>query len=265
MSVKTPRILVFDSGVGGLTVLGPIRQARPDAHYIYIGDTECFPYGELAERTLIERVTTVISEMAERFAPDLIVIACHTASTLVLPALRATLSIPIVGTVPAIKPAAEQSQSKLISVLATEGTVKRDYTTALIRDFAGTCDVTLISARLLAGYAETVLRGETVHDDMVLAEIAPAFVANGEIRTDYIVLACTHYPLLIEAFQRLSPWPVTWIDPAPAIARRVLHLLGDIRGDAEPASQGVVHLTRAASWTPALENAFQAYGLARGV
>jgi len=263
MSGNPPTILVFDSGVGGLTVLAPIRAARPDAKYIYVGDTACFPYGELPEQTLIERVTSVITEMAERFQPDLIVIACHTASTLVLPELRATLSIPIIGTVPAIKPAAEQSKSKLISVLATQGTVKRDYTASLIRDFAGECDVTLVSARLLAGQAEAVLRGETVDDAAILQEIVPAFVAKADQKTDCIVLACTHYPLLLAAFQRVAPWPVTWIDPAPAIARRVVHLLGEAKTDTATPHQGLVLLTDEASWTKALESAFREYGLVR--
>ena len=265
MSGKPPTILVFDSGVGGLTVLGPIRNARPDAHYVYVGDTACFPYGELPEQSLINRVTTVITSAAERFNPDLIVIACHTASTLVLPELRARLATPIIGTVPAIKPAAEQSKSRLITVLATQGTVKRDYTTSLIRDFAGECEVTLISARLLAGLAEAVLRGEVVEDQALIAEIAPAFVTKNDKRTDCIVLACTHYPLLIDAFPRLSPWPVNWIDPAPAIARRVVHLLGEVPMDALPSPKGLALLTSATSWTPALELAFHVHGLARGV
>ncbi len=263
MSGNPPTILVFDSGVGGLTVLAPIRAARPDAHYVYIGDTACFPYGELPEPTLIEQVTTIITEMAERFQPDLIVIACHTASTLVLPELRARLSIPIIGTVPAIKPAAEQSKSKLISVLATQGTVKRDYTATLIRDFAGECEVTLVSASLLAGLAEAVLRGEAVEDAAILHEISPAFVANEDKKTDCIVLACTHYPLLLAAFQRVAPWSVTWIDPAPAIARRVVQLLGEAKTDTATPPRGLALLTDEASWTNALESAFADYGLVR--
>ena len=261
MSGKQPTILVFDSGVGGLTVLGPIRQARPDAHYIYIGDTACFPYGELPEQVLIDRVTTVIAAAAERFKPDLIVIACHTASTLVLPELRARLAIPIIGTVPAIKPAAEQSKSKLITVLATEGTVKRDYTAGLIRDYAGDCEVTLVSARLLAGYAEAVLRGETVDDSAIVKEIAPAFVTKGERKTDCIVLACTHYPLLLDIFHRIAPWPVIWIDPAPAIARRVVQLLGEPDNDTRAPKAGIALLTRATDWTAPLKRAFATYGL----
>ncbi len=263
MSGKRPTILVFDSGVGGLTVLAPIRQARPDADYVYVGDTACFPYGDLPEQQLIDRVTAVITAMADRFKPDLIVVACHTASTLVLPELRSRLAIPIIGTVPAIKPAAEQSKSKLVTVLATQGTVKRDYTAGLIRDYASDCDVTLVSARLLAGHAEAVLRGEHVEDAAILKEIAPAFVTKGERRTDCIVLACTHYPLLMDVFERVAPWPVQWIDPAPAIARRVVQLLGESKTDTAPSKAGIALLTQESGWTAALEKAFATYGLDR--
>jgi glutamate racemase len=116
-------------------------------------------------------------------------------------------------------------------VLATKGTVKRNYTSALIRDFAGDCEVTLVSATRLAGYAEDALHGRPVSDNNLRTEIAPAFVEKDGRRTDRVVLACTHYPLLLDRLERVAPWPVTWIDPAPAIARRVVQLLGEQRFD----------------------------------
>jgi len=265
MSGARPTILIFDSGVGGLTVLDPIRAARPDAHFVYIGDTAFFPYGEREEEELIARVVSVIDDAVARFTPDLIVIACHTASTLVLPALRARSNIPIVGTVPAIKPAAESSASRLISVLATKGTVKRDYTSALIRDFAGDCEVTLVSASRLASYAEDALHGRPVSDADLRNEIAPAFVEKNGRRTDRVVLACTHYPLLLERLERAAPWPVAWIDPAPAIARRVVQLLGDAPTGAIKSGDGVVDLTAANEWTEALRSAFATRGLTPAV
>jgi glutamate racemase len=160
-----------------------------------------------------------------RFSPALVVIACNTASTLALPVLRARFATPFVGTVPAIKPACERSQTKRVSVLATPATVRRDYTQALIREFAGDTRVTLVGSDKLASLAEAALHGEAVTDADIAAEIAPAFVNDGG-RTDTVVLACTHYPLILDRLERLAPWPVTWLDPAPAIARRASSLIG---------------------------------------
>ena len=154
------------------------------------------------------------------------VIACNTASTLVLPQLRARFAVPFVGTVPAIKPACAASTSKRVSVLGTEATVSREYTRALIRDFANGAEVTLVGSARLAGYAEAELNGTPAEDAAIAAEIAPCFVDRDGRRTDMVVLACTHYPLLLDRFQRLAPWPVAFYDPAPAIARRVLELIG---------------------------------------
>jgi glutamate racemase len=220
------KILVFDSGLGGLSVYRAVEALRPDADYFYLGDDALFPYGALEPEVLIARVLEVIDAAMRDFEPDCIIIACHTASTLVLPHLRALYAMPVIGTVPAIKPAVALTKTGLISVLATPGTVSRDYTQTLIDDFASGVDVTLVGAKRLAALAEAMLHGQSVDDAAILAEIAPAFVQHGEKRTDVIVLACTHYPLLMDDLMRLAPWPVTFIDPAPAIARRVVQLLG---------------------------------------
>jgi len=228
--IRAPKILVFDSGVGGLTVFRELTRARPDARYVYVGDDAVFPYGKIPEATLVERVVHVMGDLIETHRPDLVVVACNTASTLVLPALRARFAVPIVGTVPAIKPACAASQSKLVSVLGTEATVAREYTHALIRNFGQGCDLNLVGSARLAALAEGALSGETVDDAAIRAEIEPCFVEDGAARTDTIVLACTHYPLLLESFERLAPWPVRWLDPAPAIARRVVELVGPATG-----------------------------------
>ena len=223
-----PTILVFDSGLGGLTVLREIVRARPDAHYIYVADDAFFPYGHHGEEEIIARVVPLIGELIAAHAPDLIVIACNTASTLVMSHLREQYQVPFVGTVPAIKPACASSLTKRVSVLGTKGTVKREYTRALIRDFAQGCEVTLVGSADLAALAEAALSGVEVGDEAIAAELSPCFVGDGagdNIRTDTIVLACTHYPLLMDRLVRLAPWPVDWIDPAPAIARRVSDLL----------------------------------------
>jgi glutamate racemase len=224
--MRSPAILVFDSGVGGLTVFREIARARPDARLTYVADDALFPYGKVPEEQLVARVTALIGDLIAVHAPDLVVIACNTASVQVLPALRERFSVPFVGTVPAIKPACAASQSKRVSVLGTEATVAREYTHALIRNFGQGCDLTLVGSARLAGFAEAALSGRAVDDDDIRAEIAPCFVEDGAERTDTVVLACTHYPLLLDRFERLAPWPVRWIDPAPAIARRVVELVG---------------------------------------
>ncbi len=219
-------VLVFDSGLGGLTVLREIARQRPDLSLSYAADDAAFPYGRLADDRLVERVVTVMERLIETVKPDLAVIACNTASTLALPALRERFSIPFVGTVPAIKPACERSKTKHVSVLATAGTVKREYTQALIRQYGAGCEVKLVGSAKLATIAEAILRGEAVAPEDIKAEIAPCFVDEGS-KTDTIVLACTHYPLVLDQLEALAPWPVTWIDPAEAIARRASSLLGE--------------------------------------
>ena len=224
-----PTILVFDSGLGGLTVYREIVKARPAANYIYVADDAFFPYGHHSEEEIVARVVPLVGDLITEHRPAIIVIACNTASTLVLPHLRTTYTVPFVGTVPAIKPACAASRSKRVSVLGTKGTVKREYTQGLIRDFGAGCEVTLVGAAELASIAEAALRDEPVSDTDIAHEIAPCFV-DGAARTDTIVLACTHYPLLLDRMVRLAPWPVDWIDPAPAIARRTAELMGTPTG-----------------------------------
>jgi glutamate racemase len=221
-------ILVFDSGLGGLTVYREIAAARPDADFLYVADDAGFPYGGLKEPALVARVVDLFGELIAAQRPDLIVIACNTASTIVLGELRKRFSLPFVGTVPAIKPACAASVTRRVSVLGTEATIAREYTRALIRDYAQDCAVTLVGAKTLATYAEAELNGTPASDEALRAEIAACFRDDGR-RTDTIVLACTHYPLLLHRLTQLAPWPVNFLDPAPAIARRVVELLGPAR------------------------------------
>jgi glutamate racemase len=220
------KILVFDSGVGGLTVHREIAALRPEADYIYVADDAGFPYGVMTDDALTARVVDLMGELIGAHRPDLVVIACNTASTIALPQLRKKFEVPFVGTVPAIKPACLASVTRRVSVFGTDATVKREYTRALIRDYAMDCEVTLVGSTRLAGYAEAEIDDRPADDAAVLAELGPCFRDDGK-RTDTIVLACTHYPLLIERFRKLAPWPVNFIDPAPAIARRVADLLHD--------------------------------------
>jgi glutamate racemase len=224
--MKPATVLIFDSGVGGLTVFREIKAASPGLAYVYIADDAGFPYGNKPEAALVERILDVVGAALDEHKPDLIVVACNTASTLALVQLRAKFSVPFVGTVPAIKPACAQSKTKRIAVLGTQATVSREYTRALIREFASGCEVDLVGSSHLATYAEAELAGTPVADSAIRAEIAPCFVDADGRRTDTVVLACTHYPLLTARYRAVAPWPVDWLDPAPAIARRVVDLIG---------------------------------------
>lgn len=265
---RAPKILVFDSGLGGLTVFAEIVKLRPHADLIYCADDAGFPYGAWNEADLVARVMQVMDALIAEHAPDIVVIACNTASTLLLPHLRARWpDLPFVGTVPAIKPAARGSKSRMISVLATPGTVARDYTHDLVRNFAGGCDVALVGSKNLARLAELSMHGEAVADVDVAQEIAPCFKEDKSgARTDSVVLACTHFPLLIETLKRVAPWPVDWIDPAPAIARRADQLLAqsfgaDAPGDSPPERR--VIFTTGRTPEPACASTLARFGLAQ--
>jgi glutamate racemase len=257
--VSTPRILVFDSGLGGLTVYREVAKARPDARILYVADDAGFPYGTLEQDRLVARVLSLMEHLIAAHEPDLVVIACNTASTIVLPSLREQFALPFVGTVPAIKPACAGSRTKRVSVLGTEATVKREYTRALIREFAAGCEVNLVGSARLATLAEAELRGSPVGDAAIVAELAPCFVANAA-RTDTIVLACTHYPLLLDHLKRLASWPVAFIDPAPAIARRVVDLLGPAQAGA-PSGAASAIFTAGGKLPAALIAALSRFGI----
>ncbi len=219
-------IVIFDSGFGGLTVLRESRVLMPAQRYIYVADDAGFPYGDWEEDALKERMLGLFGKIIDRLHPEQIVIACNTASTLAIDALREKFpNLMFVGTVPAIKPAAERTRSGLVSVLATPGTVKRQYTRDLIREYAAKCHVRMVGSKDLAELAENYLRDGFVDEARVEAEIAPCFVEKDGRRTDIIVLACTHYPFLVNRMRKMAPWPVDWIDTSEAIARRAVSLL----------------------------------------
>ena len=223
---RNPSILFFDSGIGGLSVVKEARIILPGLRYVYVADDAAFPFGAWDEAKLLERLTELFGQLIEAFHPGLIVIACNTASTLAIDHLREVYPDQIfVGTVPAIKPAAERTRSGLVSVLATPGTVRRQYTRDLIRQYAGQCHVRLVGSAHLAELAETYMQTGFVDEDAVRAEIAPCFVEEADRRTDIVVLACTHYPFLANRMRKTAPWPVDWIDTSEAIARRTLALV----------------------------------------
>jgi glutamate racemase len=231
MAEARPRkALFFDSGIGGLSVLREARVLMPDWNFVYVADDAAFPYGAWEEDALREHITGLFGTLLDKYRPALSVIACNTASTLAIDHLREVFpGETFVGTVPAIKPAAERTRSGLVSVLATPGTVKRQYTRELIRQYAQKCHVRLVGSDNLAAMAETYMRGEMVDEEAVRNEIAPCFMEENGRRTDIIVLACTHYPFLVNRFRKTAPWPVDWIDTSEAIARRAKALADEMQ------------------------------------
>lgn len=226
-SFQAPRILVFDSGVGGLSVAREIQQRLPLNPLVYASDNAFFPYGTKGEAELIARVDVVIDELLLRYPADILVIACNTASTLTLPHLRSKLSVPIVGVVPAIKPAALMSKAGVIGLLATPATVARPYTHELIREYAANCRVISLGSSELVQIAEQKLRGEVI-DANAIGRIAQELMrADQAGQMDVLVLACTHFPLLKDELMQHLPAQLKLIDSGAAIARRVEFLLAD--------------------------------------
>ncbi|NRA88730.1 MAG: glutamate racemase [Rhizobiales bacterium] len=212
-------ILLIDSGVGGLVVLAQMRKLLPDAQYTYVADEAYFPYGKLDDLTLQTRVSAIVKSIDQEMPVDCVVVACNTASTIVLETLRDEYDFPIVGIVPAIKVAAQQTKTKVFGVIATEATANGAYIQSLINEFAADCLVILQGSKKLAKLAEQKLNGNKVLLSDVKKEIQLLFTEQGHL--DHIVLGCTHYPFLLEELKAVVPYEVCWIDPAKAVANRV--------------------------------------------
>ncbi len=254
-------VLFFDSGLGGLTVLREARYLLPYEPLLYVADDAAFPIGRWPEEELKARLLSLFDELIASHRPKAVVVACNTAFTLAGEALReAHPDVPFVGTVPAIKPAAERTSSGLISVLATPGTVRRAYTRSLIDSFASRCHVRLVGSHALAELAERHLRGNNVSDEDLLSEISDCFLEQDGRRTDIVVLACTHYPFLANRFRKIAPWPVDWLDPAEAIVRQLVRVLGKDAAAAPSAGPDRAIFTSSPR-DPALERLLAGFGL----
>ena len=234
-------ILFFDSGVGGLSVLAPTRELLPNAPIVYAADSAGFPYGKKSEAELATRVPALLGRLVERFHPRLAVIACNTASTIALDHARAALDVPVVGTVPAIKPAAELSRSRVIGVLGTEATVRQPYVDDLAAKFASDCTIIRHGSPELVELAEAKLAGEPIGVDTVRAAAQPMFETPDGDRIDTVVLACTHFPLLEDELRAAFP-SVAYVDGGPGIARRIAWLTREQPWPAE-SSPGLMVLT----------------------
>jgi glutamate racemase len=228
-------LLFFDSGVGGLSVLAPTLRLLPNAPIVYVADSAGYPYGRRTEAEIASRVPALLGRLVERFQPRLAVIACNTASTIALDHARSALDLPVVGTVPAIKPAAELSKSRVIGVLGTEATVRQPYVETLAARFAADCTIIRHGAPDLVDLAESKLAGDEISAEAVRAAAQPMFDAREGDRIDTVVLACTHFPLVEEELRAAFPG-IAFVDGGDGIARRIAWLTRDQPWPAQPAA-----------------------------
>lgn len=250
MDASAP-ILFFDSGVGGLSVLKPTRAILPNAPIVYAADNAGYPYGTKSEAELAARVPALLGRLVERFRPRLTVIACNTASTIALDHVRAALDIPVVGTVPAIKPAAELSKSRVIGVLGTEATVRQPYVDDLAARFAADCTIIRHGSADLVDLAEAKLAGAAISLEAVHDAIAPMVRQPDGEMMDVMVLACTHFPLLSDEIAAAFP-AIVQVDGGPGIARRIAHLTMGQDWPARPIDTAVFTRPAPESLGPAL-------------
>ncbi len=271
----TAPILLFDSGVGGLSVLAPIRTRLPARPVVYAADNAGFPYGTKTEAEIAARVPALLGRLVERYRPALVVIACNTASTIALHSVRAALDVPVVGTVPAIKPAAALSVTRVIGVLGTAATVRQPYVDRLAAEFAADCTVVRHGSARLVELAEAKLRGEATDPADYARELGGLLDAPHGDRIDTVVLACTHFPLLAAELAAAAPRPLMFVDGGEGIAHRVAYLLSNtVAASAAPAGPRAVFnppgageavdravFTRADRAVDALRPALHSFGL----
>lgn len=222
-NLSLSKILIMDSGVGGLSVAHEVHNLIPDCQIHYFADHAATPYGEKDPSWLLDRVVQAATHMVNRVEPDLLIIACNTASTLSLPSLRAAFSIPIIGVVPAVKTASSATQNGKIGVLATPITIDSEYLNDLIENYAPQHEIIRVASSKLVSLAEAKMYGQAIDLDELGSIISPFLQAN----CDSVVLGCTHFPLLKNELSQLAP-KTQWIDSGRAIANRAASLLGPI-------------------------------------
>ncbi|MCO7227067.1 glutamate racemase [Pleionea sp. CnH1-48] len=248
--MKQHQILIMDSGIGGLTVFNAIREKLPEVVCHYIADHAYFPYGTKTEKVLEKRMKELLRWALDKHQLDAVVIACNSASTAVLDELRAEFAIPFIGVVPAIKTAAELTQKKSIGLLATEGTVNRQYTEQLIQDFARDCKVTRVASSDLVHLAEEKIQGKLSTLEPLREIVSPLIAA----KVDVVVLGCTHFPWFREELKHIAP-DIQWIDSGEAIARRVEFILADLTTD-EATKEATFYSTKKGVTNPFIERFF---------
>lgn len=253
-------VLFFDSGVGGLSILAPARALMPNIPVVYAADNAGFPYGTKTDAEIAARVPALLGRLVERYRPRIAVIACNTAATVALAHVRAALDIPVVGTVPAIKPAALASKSRVIGVLGTDATVRQPYVDRLAAEHGADCTVLRHGSAALVAYAEARLRGAPADATIPADALAGLTDQPGGDRMDMVVLACTHFPLVQDELAAVAPHPMTFLDGGAGIARRIAYLNGSTPWPETP-PPGKVVFTRKGEDVDALIPALARYGL----
>lgn len=255
-------VLFFDSGIGGLSVLAAARALMPQMPVVYAADSAGFPYGTRPEGEIAARVPALLGRLVERYRPHLIVIACNTASTIALAAVRAALDLPIVGTVPAIKPAALLSKSRVFGVLGTDATVRQPYVDRLAAEHGADCTVLRHGSAALVQLAEAKLRGDPLDPAIARDALYGLLDQPGGDRMDTVALACTHFPLVEAELAAAAPHPITFVHGGDGIARRIAFLTQD-QPLPDAARPGTAIFTRLDENVPKLEKALAGYGLTR--
>jgi glutamate racemase len=262
MTAPQAPLLFFDSGVGGLSILGPARARLPAAPVVYAADSAGFPYGTKSEAEIAARVPALLGRLVERYRPRMAVIACNTASTIALAGVRAALDVPVVGTVPAIKPAALQSKSRVIGVLGTDATVRQPYVDRLAAEHGADCLILRHGSAALVDLAEAKLRGEPLDPAVARDALAGLLDQPGGDRMDSVVLACTHFPLVQEELAAAAPRPMAFLHGGDGIARRIAHLNGDTPWPMAP-RPGIAVFTGMDAGIAALAPSLARFGLDR--
>lgn len=255
-------VLFFDSGVGGLSILAPARRLLPNMPVVYAADSAGYPYGTKSEAELMARVPALLGRLVERYRPRMVVIACNTASTIALAGVRAALDVPVVGTVPAIKPAALQSRTRVIGVLGTSATVRQPYVDRLAKEHGADCLVLRHGSAALVDLAEAKLRGRPVDPAIARDALAGLTDQTGGDRMDTVVLACTHFPLVEDELRASAPHPLDFLHGGDGIARRIAFLNEDQPWPDAPLP-GTAVFTRMAPDVASLAPALGAFGLDR--
>lgn len=253
-------VLFFDSGVGGLSILAPARALMPRMPVVYAADNAGFPYGTRSDAEIAARVPALLGRLVERYRPRIAVIACNTAATIALAHVRAALDIPVVGTVPAIKPAALASRTRVIGVLGTDATVRQAYVDRLAAEHGADCTVLRHGSAALVAYAEARLRGGPADPAIPRDALAGLLDQPGGERMDMVVLACTHFPLVQDELVAAAPRALSFLDGGGGIARRIAHLNGAAPWPESP-RPGLAVFTRHDDSVEALVPALHRFGL----